>query len=348
MLIVEIEETSGSNVWVDMRSRFTNSTGTPLVSAVANESGQAIAGNYIVTFEDVTPGDVATVSVQTSSPDNPYKTSEERPAVEVQLDGETVYRNIIGGVGLIFNDDEDFDETWQFQIRIGYSFGPVAAFGSSAGQATDPRKIRVRNDDEEEAAQNVRAVLSKHVKHFLKTGIVFEKVYDFASGATERNTSGQIQPYAVTVENKTGTGSGITADIKFDSELVNVRDQDGNESTSEDLTVVDVYTIADGDLEGVVFQLSQSILNTATANILIFNSRFTQIAPDVGGAPGDWGTADVFITSEGEDEGVIAADSFSFYHVRLLAPDGSTSKSNPYICDVQILAETSDSAGWGA
>jgi hypothetical protein len=195
----------------------------------------------------------------------------------------------------------------------------------------------------DDAAQNVRAVVTRHAKVFPTAGIVFEKLFDFAASAVEKITDGQVQPYAITVENKTGSGAGTTADIKVDGALVNVSDQEGNESTSAALAVTSVYTIIDGDLEGVEFQLSQLITNAATANILIFNSRFMQIAPDLGGAPGDWGTSDVAITSDGE-----AAGGFGFFHVRMLAPDGSISDSNPYICDVEIIAETSSPAGWNA
>ena len=345
-LIVEIEEVAGSNTWVEMRSRLTNGPGTPVSAAIANDTGQAIAGNYTLQFSSVIAGTSATVKVLTSSPDNPYRDLTGRT---VNLNNSTVYRDLIGGVDLKFSSSGSFSNMWEAEIRIGHSFGAVAAFGSEAGQATDPRKIRVRNDDEAEAAQNVRAVIASHVKMFPTSGVVFAAVLDFAAAATEKITDGQVQPYAMTVENKAGSGAGITADIKVDGDLVNVRNKTTNdEGTSEDLNVVDVYEITDGDLEGVEFQLSQAILNTATANILIFDSRFTQIAPDVGGAPGDWGTVEVLITSDGEDEGTIAASGFGFFHVRMLAPDGSISKSNPYVADVQILAESSSAAGWNS
>jgi hypothetical protein len=345
-LIVEIEEVEGSNTWVEMRSRLTNSPGTPVSAAVANDTGQAIAGTFTLQFSSVIAGTSATVKVLTSSPDNPYRDLAGRT---VNLNNTTVYRDIIGGIDLKFSSSGSFANTWEAEIRIGHDFGAVAAFGATAGQPTDSRKIRVRNDDEAEAARNVRAVIASHVKMFPTAGVVFAAVFDFAPGATEKITDGQVQPYQVTVENKTGSGAGITADIKVDGDLVNVRNKTTNdEGTSEDMNVVDVYEIIDGDLEGVEFQLSQSILNTATANFLIFDSRFTQTAPDVGGAPGDWGTVEVLITSDGEDEGTIAPDGFGFFHVRLLAPDGSISKSNPYICDVQVIGETASAAGWNS
>lgn len=346
MLIVEIEETPGSGVWVPMGSRITNGPGTPVSAAVANDTGQAIAGIYTLQFSSVIAGTSATVKVLTSSPDNPYRNLVGRT---VNLNNTTVYRDIVGGVDLKFSSSGAFSNTWQVEIRIGHSFGPVAAFGAGAGQAGDPVKIRVSNDDDEESAQNVRAVVARHAKLFPKSGVVFDKFFDFAPGATEKITSGHVQPYAVTVENKTGSGSGITADIKVDGELVNVRNKTNNaEGTSEDLNVVDVYVITDGDLEDVEFQLSQLVTNAATANVLIFDPRFTQTAPDLGGAPGEFGNSDVFITSDGEDEGVIAPGSFGYVHARPLVPDGSASKSNPYIMDLLILAETSSGGGWDA
>lgn len=352
-LIVEIEEIQGSGVWVDMRARLTNIVGAPVALAVANDTGQAIAGAYTIIFhhtegdtapEDVEPGTSGNVFVLTSSPDNPYRNTTGRA---VNLDGETVYRDLVGGLDITFSDDPGFSTNWVAEIRVGHSFGAVAAYGTTAGLATDSRRIRVRNPDPD-AAQNVRAVVTRHAKLFPTAGIVFEKLLDFAASAVEKITGGQVQPYSVTVENKTGSDETTTADIKFDGALVNVVDQDGMAGTSAALTVVDTYTITDGDLEGVEFQLSQAITNGSTANILIFNSRFTQIAPDLGGAPGDWGTADVAITSDPEAEGTIAAGGFGFFHVRVLAPSGSVSGSNPYICDAQIIAETSSPAGWDA
>ena len=73
-LIVEIEETQGSNVWVSMGSRITNGPGTPVSAAVANQTGQAVAGKYTLQFSNVIPVTSATVKVLTSSPDNPYRT----------------------------------------------------------------------------------------------------------------------------------------------------------------------------------------------------------------------------------------------------------------------------------
>jgi hypothetical protein len=344
-LIIEIEEVAGSNTWVEMRSRLTNGPGTPVSAAVANDTGQAIAGTFTLQFSSVIAGTSATVKVLTSSPDNPYRDLTGRT---VNLNNATIYRDIIGGVDLKFSSSMSFANTWEAEIRVGHSFGPLAAFGSEAGQATDSRKIRVRNDDEAEAAQNVRAVVTRHAKPFPTSGIVFEKFFDFAAGATEKITDGQVQPYAVTVENVSGSGAGKTGDIKFDGELVNVRNKTTlAEGTSEGLNVVDIYEVTDGDLEGLEFQPSQLMTNASTANVLIFDPRFTQTAPDLGGAPGDWGNSDVSIQSEGEDERVIAPGGFGFVHVRPLAPDGSISKSNPYILDVQILAETSSQAGWG-
>ena len=228
----------------------------------------------------------------------------------MSLDNATVYRDIVGGVNLKFSSSLSFANTWQTEIRIGHSFGPVAAFGASAGQPGDSIKIRVRNEqgdeEEPEAAQNVRAVVARHAKLYPTSGVVFEKFFDFAASGVEKITDGHVQPYAVTVESKSGSGASKTGDIKFEGDLVNVRNKTNNaEGTSEDLNVVDIYEVTDGNLEGIEFQLAQLVTNAATANV-------TQTAPDLGGAPGDWGNVDVFITSDGEDEGVIAPGSFGY------------------------------------
>lgn len=341
-LIIEIEETEGSNVWVDHRARFTNETGTPLVSAEPNVSGSAIADVYTLTFTDVTPGVSATVLVSASSR-NPYNTDE---GWIVDLDGETVYAGIIGGVDLVFSDDESFDFTWQAEVRVGLYFGR-----RREGQTSIARRIRARNDSLV-TLSDAKASIKKRVKPFPKTGTVFERVKGFAAGATVKLVDGSVSPYVITVENKTGSGSGITADIKADGELLNVvslADEDETEITSEELNVTDFYRVTDGDMTGFIFRLSQSILNTSVCNILIHDSSFSQTAPDVDGDPGDWGTTDVDFTEEGEDAGVITAGGVSApIHARAVLPGGANSISNPFVLDIEVSASVADGAGWDA
>lgn len=336
-----LEEVEGSDVWVESAARFTNAVGTPIVSADANEDGSAIADIYTLTFDTVVAETSANVTVTTQSPDNPY----DGNSFAVALDGVTAYDNIVPGVDLVFSDAAGFLDTWAAQVRVGRYAGGFAAFGAGAGVPGAGRRHRVENTGTGPATACAVQIVNI-VKLYPKVGKIFEYVEPFAEAAVEKLDGDQTAPYAITVENKTGSGAAITADIKVDGALVNVRDEDDNVTTSEDLTVVDIYTIDDGDLEGVVFKLSQSILNTATANILIFENLHTQIAEDIAGAAGTYGTTDVPLTEDGEAEGEITAGGVAYYWERTLVADGSSSSRNPTPGDLRLVGSVSLGAGW--
>src|SRR5690349_13553248 len=129
-LVAFLEETPGSGIWVEMAARFTNSLGTPVVSADANQSGEAIAGVYELSFEDVVPGVSATVKVAADSPTNPYNDSVGQT---VALDAATEHTLVIGGVSLVFSASGSFLGTWTAEVRVGLDFGTLDAFPPDAG-----------------------------------------------------------------------------------------------------------------------------------------------------------------------------------------------------------------------
>lgn len=336
-----LEETALSGTFVAAAARLTNTVGTPVVSVAANDDGGAIAGVYGLTFEDVDPGVSATVKISTDSVNNPNRDSVGKV---VDLDSISAYTNIVRGVDIVFDDDVGFLDTWTAQIRIGLSFGTVQAFGTIVPSTS--RKIRVYNTGDEEG-QNCKAELVNIVKHWAKVGKIFERVFPFAENATEKLTGDSVSPYAITVENVTGSGSAKTMDVLVDGVAVNIENlTDLTTGTSEGIGVVDRYRITSGDLEDVTFLLSQDAVNDDEANILIFDKRFMQIAPDTAGSPGTFGTADVDLTETGEATGVITAAGFADFHVRVLVNDGANSSSNPHPLDVRISGETSESANW--
>jgi hypothetical protein len=340
-LEARLEEVALSGTFVAAAARLTNTVGTPVVSVAANDDGGAIADVYTLTFESSDPGVDATVKVAAGSPNNP---NIDQTGKVVDLDATTAYDNIIRGVDIVFDDDVGFLDTWTAQIRVGLSFGTVQAFGTIVPSTS--RKIRVYNTGDEEG-QNCKAELVNIVKHWAKVGKVFERVFPFAENATEKLTGDSVSPYAITVENVTGSGAAKTMDVLVDGAPVNVENlTDLTTGTSEGIGVVDRYRITSGDLEDVTFLLSQDAVNDDEANILIFDKRFMQIAPDTAGSPGTFGTADVDLTETGEATGVITAAGFADFHVRVLVNDGANSSSNPHPLDVRISGETSESANW--
>jgi hypothetical protein len=343
-LIFEVESSPGANDWYAANNAFENNEGTPVVSVAETLSGALIPGTYTVTFTGSDPGVDATAEVSTADPNNP----NDGNTATVDLDGATPSTNLIPGLSIIFDDDAGFDDTWEAVITVGHDFGTKANFGAGAGSGSTGIRVRAHNTGDD-TGSNCKAEVAPIAILVEKVGRIFDKVLTFADSAVEKlDVDDIVSPYAITVENKTGTLAAITADIKVDGALVDVINlTDDTEGTSEDLTVVDRYRITDGDLQDIVFQLSQSILNTATANLLIFAAALIQIAADENGSPGTWGTADVVLTAAGEAAGVIPADDVAYFWIRVLIPEGSLySKSNPRPVPIRLYGEAAGSANW--
>jgi len=344
-LIGQIEEISGSGTWVDSDARLTNSTGTPVSSATANASGQAIADTYILAFSSVVAGVSATVTVSTASPNNPYGKSPNN-SHSISLNASTQYKKIVPGVTLIFSSSGSFTSSWAAEVRVGRSFGGMNAFPPDASVPSTSYRIRVHNSGTASGI-NCKARIIKRVKDWWKTGQVFENVRAFAAGATEKLTGNQIVPYAVSVLNVSGSGSSKTMDVKVDGSTVNVVNlETGATGTSVGLNVNDFYKFTSSGLTDVEFKLSQAAVNSDIANVLIWNPLFIQMAVDFDGAPGVWGVDDIDLTTDGEETGVMTADGVAFFHVRLVVPEGANSESNPYICDIALEGAATSDAGW--
>lgn len=349
-LVAQIETTAGSNVWVEM-ARFTNTNGTPIVSVEILDFFQLLPGTYQFTFANVVAETDADVSVV--CPLNPNRTRVSHPAVTVALDGVTVESSVIRGLGIVFSDSASFTNSWTATINIGIDQGSRPNFGSSLGQSSNARKVRVENTGTDEAL-NCKARLLPKSKVWATSGEIFENVRIFSEDLVEKITSGQIEPYAITVSNVTGSGAAKTFDLLVDASLVDVvllddmGNPDGGEITSEDLTVVDWYRITSGDLTGLEFLLSQAAIVTDTANLLVFSVRFVRIAPDENGSAGTFGTTDVVLTEEDQPAGAIRAGGFAFFHIDVVVTSSGVTRSNPYCCDVNLYAETGVEAGFSA
>lgn len=341
-LISAIEEVEGDAVFVPMSARFDNTLGTPLVSADANFSGEELADIYTLTFTSVIAETSATVHVSSASGNNPY----DGRSKAILLDGTTVYGTVIGGTDLVFSDDAGFLGTWTAEIRTGHSFGSFNAFPPDAGTASDPRQIQVENTGAANGT-SCKARLLPVVKRYRKTGQVFARVKPFAESAVEKLTGSQIVPYAITVSGVSGSGGSKTMDVRVDTVAFNVINlTDSTTGTSDDLNVVDFYRITSGDLEDVTFQLSENAVNSDAENLLIFEHRFSQIAPDVAGTPGSFDTTDVDLTESGQSTGTITPSGLAYYWVRMLVPEGGNSDSNPFQCSVAIQGAAASPAGW--
>lgn len=341
-LISKIEETPGSGIFVAMGARKTNSVGTPLVSATANSSGEDLPDIYSLAFTSVIASTSATVTVSAASGRNPYNGRTK----SVLLDGTTIYKDVIGGVDLVFSSSGSFIALWTAEVRVGKSFGSFNAFPPDAGTASDSVRIQVENTGGDTAV-NCKARILPNAKRYRKTGITFFRVRPFAEDAVEKLTGEKVVPYVVAASNVTGSGASKTMDVRIDSlaqDVVNLTTL--VEGTSDALNVVDFYRITSGDLTDVEFMLNEDAVNSDTENLLVFEHRFSQIAPDLNGTPGAFATVDVDLTEDGQETGIITAGGLAYFWLRVLVPENGNSSSNPYQISICVEGSANSMAGF--
>jgi hypothetical protein len=106
------------------------------------------------------------------------------------------------------------------------------------------------------------------------------------------------------------------------------------------------YRVIDGPLTGLEFALDAGAANTNAANVLIFPSRYVQIADDIAGVEGTYGSTPVDLTETGESTGVITSGGVAYFWARFLVPSSANNESNPYPCNIALSASQSSGAGW--
>lgn len=340
-----------SGVWTDSAVRKTNDTGTPVDSAVSNGDGRAIADVYSLDFNSVTPGVSADVTVSASSPNNPYHGQTHT----VDLDGVTEHKEVIPGVTLVFDDAGGFGNSWAATINVGEFLGTFDAFGGGAGVPSAGVRHRVLNDGTG-AVSDAKGTLLPLVKWVKMIGEPISAIRNFAEGAVEKQAGGgsaRIMPYVLTVDTVAGAGVSKTCTVKIDGVAFpasSLRDLSTGVAQSGALVKAvnpgHFYRVILGDLTGLEFAISADVSDGDEANILIFDSRFIQIAPDVAGVAGTWGTADVTLTQSGQSAGVIQPTGVAYYWRRVLVPSGGNAESNPYPGDIALKGTETGAAGW--
>lgn len=330
--------------WVDAGAVLVSDTGVPVTAAVPSYDGEGIPDTYSLSFSVVVPSVSAVVKVATGSPNNPYADSV---GVSVLLDNSTVYLSIIPGVSLKFSSSGSFTGSWQAIVTIGLPLGALNAFTPDAGTPTDSTRVRVRNTGLDPGQDCVVRLLPQVVR-VKRTGVVFVIIHGSAESAVEKLVSGSVSPYGVTATSVAGSGVSKTMTLDVDGDPFNVINlTDSSTSDSTGLNVVDFYQVTSGPLTDLVFKLSEDTVEDDTENVLVFSHKFTQVAPDDGGVPGDWESVDdVVLTEVGQAAGVITADGVAYFHVRAVVPAGSNSQSNPYVASIAIQGSAAGSAGW--
>lgn len=336
-----------SGSWVDSAVRSSNDTGTMLTSAQESASGEALADDYTLTASAVAGG-TATITVNTTSPNNPYK---GLVATGVALDGVTQYRNIIPGVILVFSNTTA--NTNVSTVRIGVYAGTFDAFGVGAGTPSAALRHQVLNNGTGAVADAVARLLAQAVMVKM-TGNVFSYIKPFASGATEKLNPGstRTQPYHLTVINVAGVGAGKTCDLQLDgvtfgaASILDIPASANVSGTGLKAIAANPYRVLTGPLTGLEFNIDPTCASGDAANVLVFPSRYVQIAAEVAGAPDTFGTSDVTLTQSGQAAGVVQPAGVAYYYTRIVVPAGSGAESNPHPANVALSGTETGAANW--
>lgn len=344
-----IDESFLDGNWETTNVRIVNESNEVLFSAEFLGTGEEIPDEYNLKVSGYSAG-VGVVTVATASAANPYNGNI---VSGVQFDDTTEYFNIIPGLKLIFSDASGNGS--EDTVYLGVYHGTFDASGPGAGTPSEGIRHRVTNDGDTPVSDSVVRLLNQAVQ-VKKTGTVFAFVSPFAEGSTEKTAGGgsdRTMPYVITVDNEAGSDSSKTVDLLLDGvEFGTDSIQDistGSLSDSTGLKAISPeysYAVVDGPLTGLVFAIHEDTTDGDTANVLIFPPRFTQIAADVSGTEGTYGTGDVELTESGELAGVISDGGYAYYWARYLVPVSAVNESNPHPMNIAIEASVAQGAGW--
>lgn len=337
-----------SGSWIDSDIKLTNVGGTAVTSAVADPNGEAIADTYTLTISSRTGG-TCTVTVSTASSNNPYNGDVH---TSVPCDSTTNIHNIVPGAVLVFNSAAANGNT--STVKLGLPQGSFDASGVDAGIPTSGLRHQVENTGAD-AVSLVTVKLLTQVVLVQKVNAPIAYVTPFADNATEKIAGGgsnRTMPYLLSLSSVSGSGLTRIATLSLDGVAVGSILKDLTTGSTVNGTGIKAlgnypYQFLSGPLQDVVFALSATVANSDSANVLIFPSRYVQIAEDLSGVEGLYGTADVTLTETGQASGTITASGVAYYWTRFLIPSGSNNQSNPYPCDLAISASSSSGAGWG-
>lgn len=340
-----------SGVWTDAAVRGTNVSGTVLTSASPSGTGEEISDVYTLTVSNRTGG-TGDITVSTNSSNNPY---DGATFTGVNFNSSTQYENIVPGVIIVLSSSAANGNT--ATVTQGDPYGSFDASGGGAGTPTSGVRHRVLNDGASDVTGAKARLLTQAIQVRI-TNKVFNYIKSFATGATEKTAGGgsnRIMPYALTISGVSGSGASKVATLSVDGVALGagaLLDLTTGSSVSgtgiKAISPAYPYRVQTGPLSGFEFALDAGVANGDEANILIFNSRYVQIAPDVAGVAGTYGTSDVDLTESGESTGVITGSGVAYFWVRYLVPSSANNESNPYPSKVALAASQSTAAGWVA
>lgn len=364
MLVDEFYE---SATWKTTNARFSNVVGTMLdVTTLLEDVPYFEAGIIPDTYTFVASASSGsgatrqcTLTITTASKNNPVNGKVATNVIVGTPYDDSWYDLIPGVVQLYFDGTANDGDT--FIVSIGRFQGTFEAGGVTAGVGSTGTRHKVTNNGTVDVVQCKARVLPQ-ITYMVKTGHVLYSAKNFAEGATEKldPLTGQLLPYVMSISGVTGTGSTRTCNILLDGVLFpagSLKDLTANTVVSGTgikcphvASDADVrpYKVLTGPLMGMEFAISEQSVNGDFMNIIVSGAKYAQLAPDLTGTEGEYGTADVDLTESGQTVGTITPSGVAYYWSRILVPEGSSGLGNPALVSICLEGNESEpgSANW--
>jgi len=311
----------------NLQLRWENTLNEPLDSVTWRGDGRAIADTYEIEMLSDSSCKV-TCNVKNV---NAYTSSES-----VTTDGSTVHSDLIPGCDIVFDSAATTGQ--KAKVSIGQLMSDVGvvsdrlAFGViNAGTTTSPGvRVAVTNIGGDPAQGCVATALPG--TYFTGAGSTTRVLRIDNHSADSRDKMAVIGTYTITFTNwADGTGDDVgykVCDIvvagpsgngtavsgaRFDGSTVyefGHADYDDTNDYLKGLQIVLAYVTSDPTSDSITLQVTDGYL-------------WLELAPDVSGSEGTYGTSDVTLTEVGETTGTITAGGTAYFWARVAMPDSA-------------------------
>ena len=314
--------------------RVTNLVGSNLLKTASCDwlrLGEDLAGTITLSIKPGTlSGTTATIVTTADHTTHPrsYPTNDE---FVVALDGATEYRNIVPDTLLVFNDATSVGtaETWTAEVVTGDYLGNYAdgnPDGATPGDPVYTRRIAVKNFAADTKTNVYLTIERPPVDLWRKAGTgLLASIRAATDEPVEKEDpgDGQTEPYKFSAANYNGGTNRI--DILVDgSSITTVRYLDTSPTTTSgslQLLRGGRYRIESGDLTGLEFTVRTDAANSDTCNVIVWDRRCIQIAPDSGGNAGTYQLTDLLVSAS------LAPAAAAYAHIQVDANVGSGAKN---------------------
>lgn len=308
--------------------RYENTQSTPIASASALENGQEISDVYELTFTNLGGGSFSVDVVAGAGSKNPNHAT----GVACVCDGATPNYDIIGGVALVFSASTDTG--WKAKVAIGAIMTGAGATTDvlnrgivDAGTSSTEKQIAAKNvGDAASATTHIRAVPGFYWTPWDRRDIVL--LIDNHTDDTLEHNAGK-GTYEITF---TDWGDDAVTGFKKcnlyvakdgGAPVLAVTNAQFDGATRYQYGHAD-YNDTDDPLEGlsIILQNTSADPSAYTITLAVIDGwQWEELAEDLTGSPGSYGTGDLTLTQSGETSGVVQDGGNAKFWSRWNLPD---------------------------